>query len=213
MMSKLLTNRFSPKMKNASLVLSFIVLSACSSNQIVSLEPTVAQLNDLRDHDRDGVIEDREQCAGTVLGATIDNYGCGIQTIYTEPFNVNVKFANDSYEMPYSALPQIEELANILKDNMDMNVLIEGHTSKVGTASHNQTLSENRAKEIKFALVNEFNIAPERISSIGYSYTRLADASGTETAHAKNRRIVAELSKTVSVNDMIWTIYTVDQVQ
>ncbi|MFT2092133.1 OmpA family protein [Paraglaciecola sp. 2405UD69-4] len=212
-MNKWLAVRSIISLKKAIMLMTLGTLSACTSNQIITLEPSVKQLKDLNDHDRDGVIEAREQCADTILGATIDNYGCGTQTTFVEPIKVDVKFANDSYQIPISGLPQIEELANILKDNMDLTVLIEGHTSKVGSAGYNQVLSENRAKEIKLALVNEFNIDPERISSIGYSFTRLADTSGTEAAHATNRRIIAELSKTVSVNDMIWTIYTVDQVQ
>jgi OOP family OmpA-OmpF porin len=62
-------------------------------------------------------------------------------------------------------------------------------------------------------LVNDFNIATERVLSIGYGSERLADLADTEKAHANNRRIMADLSKTVSLDDMMWTIYTVDQVQ
>ena len=202
-----------PRIKLSALICGTILFNACASNSIVSLESTVEQLKDLNDYDRDGVIEAREKCADTVLGATIDNYGCGAQTTIVKPLKVDIKFAHNSYEVPASALPKIQQLATFLKRNTVLEVIIEGHTSKVGSSELNQILSSNRAKAVVSVLVNDFNIAIERVSFIGYGFERLADSSDTETAHATNRRIMAELSKTVSVDEMIWTIYTVDQIQ
>lgn len=200
--------------KNLSLLLcAAILLSGCAGNNIVKLESSVKQLHDLNDHDRDGVIEAREKCANTVLGATIDNYGCGKVSTYIVPLKVDIKFAHNSYILPPSAFPVIQQLAEFLEEHRDLKVVIEGHTSKVGSAQQNQVLSENRAKTVASLLVKDFNISPERVSSIGYGFERLADNRDTATAHETNRRIMAELSKTVSVDDMIWTIYTVDQVQ
>jgi outer membrane protein OmpA-like peptidoglycan-associated protein len=187
-----------------------VFLSACAGNSIVKMESSVEQLKDLNDYDRDGVIEAREKCADTVLGATIDNYGCGTQTTYIDPLKVDIKFANNSYSIPPSALSKIQELAIFLEQKPELTVIIEGHTSKVGSVQLNQVLSDNRAKVVLSALVNDFNIAAERVSSIGYGFERMADFADTGEAHANNRRIMAELSQTVSVDDMMWTIYTVD---
>ena len=202
-----------PRIKLSALICGTILFNACASNSIVSLESTVEQLKDLNDYDRDGVIEAREKCADTVLGATIDNYGCGAQTTLVKPLKVDIKFAHNSYAVTASALPKIQQLATFLERNTELEVIIEGHTSKVGSSELNQILSSNRAKAVVSVLVNDFNIAIERVSFIGYGFERLADSSDTETAHATNRRIMAELSKTVSVDEMIWTIYTVDQIQ
>jgi outer membrane protein OmpA-like peptidoglycan-associated protein len=209
--NKLVLLKAFPTKKSAMLMCAAMVLSACAGNGIVKLEPSVEQLQDLNDHDRDGVIEARDKCADTVLGATIDNYGCGAHTTIVEPFKVDIKFTNNSYDIPTSALPKIQQLASFLKKNTTLQVLIEGHTSKVGSAELNQILSINRAKAVESILVNDFKIANERVSSQGFGFERLADLGDTETAHANNRRIMAELSKTVHVDDMIWTIYTVDQ--
>ncbi|MCU7375972.1 hypothetical protein PEC18_35575 [Paucibacter sp. O1-1] len=46
-------------------------------NDIVELDKPTKQNFDLTDMDSDGVITARERCAGTILGASIDNYGCG----------------------------------------------------------------------------------------------------------------------------------------
>ena len=212
-MNKLLLIKASSTIKLSGLICGAMLLSACAGVKIVNLESSVEQLKDLHDYDRDGVIEAREKCADTVLGASIDNYGCGVQTSYIRPFKVDIKFAHNSYIIPTSALPQIQQLSTLLEENKELQALIEGHTSKVGSESLNQILSSNRAKAVVSVLVNDFNIAAERVSAIGYGFERLADFDDSEVAHATNRRIMVELSETVSVDDMSWTIYTVDQVQ
>jgi outer membrane protein OmpA-like peptidoglycan-associated protein len=190
-----------------------MLLGGCAGNSIVKIESSVKQLQDLNDHDRDGVIEARDKCANTVLGATIDNNGCGTKSTHIVPLKVDIKFAHNSYIIPPSALPKIQQLAEMLEEKPDLKVFIEGHTSKVGSAAHNQVLSDNRANAVAAVLLKDFKISPERVSSIGYGFERLADNGDTASAHETNRRIMAELSTTVSVNDMVWTIYTVDQVQ
>ncbi len=212
-MNKLPLIKALPVIKLSLLLFGTSLLSACAGNNIVSLESSVEQLKDLNDYDRDGVIQAREKCADTVLGASIDNNGCGTQRTYIEPFKVDIKFANNSYSIPLSALPEIQELARFLEQKPELRVIIDGHTSKIGTAELNQILSDERAKAVASVLVNDFNIATERISSIGYGFDRLADFADSAAAHANNRRIMVELSETVSVDNMMWTIYTVDQVQ
>jgi OOP family OmpA-OmpF porin len=207
-----LTNAL-PAITSSMLICGAILLSACAGNSIVNMELSVEQLKDLNDYDGDGVIAAREKCADTFLGAIIDNDGCGIKTTYIEPLNVDIKFANNSYSIPAAAISEIKALARFLEKRPELRVLIEGHTSKVGAAELNQILSANRAKSVASVLVNDFNIATERVSSIGYGFERLADFADNDAAHATNRRILAELSETVIVDDMKWTIYTVDQVQ
>lgn len=197
-------------LKLITTLLTTIILSACSSG-LVPIDAPTKQLQNLDDYDSDGVIEAREQCADTLLGAAIDNYGCGKKSPVIEPFKVNIKFANDSFVVPNEATPKIEELANFLKKYTDVHLLIEGHTSKVGTQHYNQVLSEKRAKAVVAILVRDYDIPTERVSAIGYGFDRPEDERETPEAHAANRRIMAELSLTTEVNEMEWTIYSVDQ--
>jgi OOP family OmpA-OmpF porin len=190
--------------------LTMLLITACAGKPLQVMEAQVKQLKNLQDYDSDGVIEAREKCADTVLGATINNVGCGTQTTYVEPLNVDIKFANNSYNVPPSAIFEIQALATFLEQRPELRVIIEGHTSKVGSAELNKTLSAERAKSVASLLVNDFNITPERVSSIGYGFEKLADFADNEEAHATNRRILAEFNETVIVDDMKWTIYTVD---
>lgn len=212
-MNKLSIINAQQSMKLALFICGALLLSACAGSNIVKMESSVEQLQDLNDKDRDGVIETREKCAGTVLGASIDNYGCGTQTSFVDPLKLDIKFAHNTYSIPASGFPKIQQLATYLSKNTELKVVIEGHTSKVGTAEFNQILSSKRAQAVKSVLVNEFNIDPERVSSVGYGFERLEDSADTEAAHATNRRIMAELSHAVNIDEMIWTIYTVDQAQ
>lgn len=43
-------------------LLSVAILAGCSMRDTVSMDQPTAQVNDLNDHDRDGVIEARERC-------------------------------------------------------------------------------------------------------------------------------------------------------
>jgi OOP family OmpA-OmpF porin len=189
---------------------TMLLITACAGKPLQVMEAQVKQLKNLQDYDSDGVIEAREKCADTVLGATINNDGCGTQTTYVEPLNVDIKFANNSYNIPPSAIFEIQALATFIEQRPELRVIIEGHTSKVGSAELNKTLSVERAKSVASVLVNDFNITTERISSIGYGFEKLADFADNEKAHATNRRILAEFNETVTVDDMKWTIYTVD---
>ncbi|WP_076420643.1 OmpA family protein [Colwellia sp. UCD-KL20] len=208
-MNKLITLNRTLKLLVTSFAL--MLITSCATQPIVVIEEPVKQLENLDDYDSDGVIKARDKCANTVLGASIDNYGCGTKKQLNEPLNIDIKFANNSYEVPRSAYSKIKALADFLNEHKDVNVIIEGHTSKVGMKDLNQTLSENRANAIVQVLVNEFHIDKSRVSSFGYGFDRLEAEGDTPEAHAINRRIMAKVNTVKRIDDMKWTIYTVNQ--
>lgn len=188
-----------------------LLLSACADTRIVILEDSVKQQHNLTDYDSDGVIKARDKCAETTIGALIDNNGCGTSIANIKPFKIDIKFANNSYEIPNAAYSEIEKLAEVLEKYPSVNVIVEGHTSKVGSTVLNQILSDKRAQSVALVLENNFNIDKNRISSFGYGFERRAVIDDTEQAHIANRRIMAEISYTESIDELKWTIYTVDE--
>lgn len=194
------------------LIITFFT-AACADSKIVPFDEIVTQKHNLNDLDLDGVIEAREKCDDTVLGASIDNSGCGITSPRTEPFILDIKFAHNSYLVPESAFSEINKLAQLLNKHQELTVLIEGHSSRIGAKEFNRILSKNRADAVALVLINDFNIDKERLSSIGYGYERLKEYGDTEYAHSINRRIMIELSYINNIDDMKWTIYTVDTVK
>ncbi len=187
-------------------LLTLILLNACSS--IVTMDGNTVQVHDLNDMDVDGVIVARERCNDTVIGATIDNYGCGkIKPIYKRS-ELKIIFANNSDYIDPMYYEQVEAIATLMTEFQNTKVTIEGHSSKTGSYEHNLTLSQNRADAVTLLLTERYNIAPERLTAIGYSSDRPIDKSGTSIAQARNRRVIAEVTGEDTMSDMKWHIYT-----
>lgn len=190
-------------------ILSLLFIG-CSAQVIeMSAQPTL-QLNDLKDYDSDGVIKARDNCAETMTGAKINHQGCGSETRFTVKRELLVNFEIDSYYVTPFYLPEIESLANFMKKYPDANVTIEGHTSKRGTKAFNKRLSQNRAEAIKTILVNKYAVNEKRVTALGFGFSRLLLQGDDEYIHARNRRIVAEISSEEIIKDLKWTIYSVD---
>ena len=82
----------------------------------------------------------------------------------------------------------IDQIVQMLKDNPDLKISIEGHTDNVGTAQSNQTLSEKRAKAVMDAVIAK-GIDKSRLSSKGWGQTKPIADNKTEEGRAKNRRV------------------------
>lgn len=182
------------------------------STQVIDMapEPTV-QKYDLQDIEGDGVIKARDTCDQTPVGSAINNTGCGTKTPYKVWRELLINFETNSYVVADTYLTEINGLADFMKEYPDATLVIEGHTSKRGTKKVNDALSKNRADAVKLILVNNFAIDESRIEAIGYGYTHLLLEGDDEYIHARNRRIVAEISSEEKVIDKKWNIYSVDE--
>ena len=63
------------------------------------------------------------------------------------------------------------QVAEVLKENPDMRILVTGHASKEGNKEKNQQLSEDRAKAVVDMLV-ELGVRPEQMDSQGEGVDR-----------------------------------------
>ncbi|AGH80837.1 OmpA/MotB domain-containing protein [Psychromonas sp. CNPT3] len=192
------------------MLLTFFV-SACSLQAIDMAKEPTEQKFDLSDEEADGVILARDNCPGSVLGADINNNGCGLTTAVKVRAQLMINFETDSYVVSSNYLPKIEHLSQFMHEYPQTTVTIEGHTSHRGTASYNKILSQQRADMIKKILIEEYQVEASRITAIGYGFDQLLLEGDDEYVHARNRRIVAEISSEKHISDMKWTIYTVDQ--
>jgi outer membrane protein OmpA-like peptidoglycan-associated protein len=84
--------------------------------------------------------------------------------------------------------PIIEQIVRMMKSNPDLKIGVEGHTDNVGTMASNKTLSENRAKSVVSAIVEQ-GISAERLSPAGYGQDKPIGDNTTEEGRAKNRRV------------------------
>ena len=108
------------------------------------------------DSDRDGVMDDVDQCPNTVAGARVDAQGCALKLTTTETISMNVQFDNNSSVVKSEFLPEIEKVAVFMKEYPTVNGDIEGHTDSTGTEEYNQFMSQRRADAVRQVLVERF---------------------------------------------------------
>ena len=198
-------------MKKLLIFMVFTFISGCSIQVVeMAVQPT-EQKFDLTDSDSDGVVLAREKCIKSINGAKVNNSGCGDETAKKLRFKLLVNFESDSYVVEPEFYDEIKKLADFMKEHPKTDVMIEGHTSLVGTRAYNLELSQNRAQAVKNILINKYFIEKNRVGAIGYGFDRLLEEGNTEAINARNRRIVAEISSEIEIIDMKWTIYSVDQ--
>lgn len=77
-----------------------------------------------------------------------------------------INFDFDKSNIKREFVPVLDEAAQILKDNPNINVTIEGHTDSKGTDEYNQRLSERRAKAVKQYLVSR-GVEAGRLDTVG----------------------------------------------
>jgi len=85
--------------------------------------------------------------------------------------------------------PALMEAAQIMKDNPDIIVEIQGHTDNIGSEKANQILSEKRAYSVMNFLVQYGGIDPKRLSAKGYGESRPIASNDTEEGRQLNRRV------------------------
>jgi hypothetical protein len=100
-----------------------------------------------------------------------------------------ILFATGRSDLQPESRPVLKEIAATLQDHADLRILIEGHTDNVGNPAANLTLSEARAAAVKTALVSQFGIAADRITTQGLGDTKPAAPNTTPEGRAQNRRV------------------------
>ncbi len=135
------------------------------------------------DTDSDGVPDYRDKCPGTPKGARVDKEGCWV--IHEAFFD----FAK--YEIKPRFYPIFDEVVAVLNSNPSLKIVIEGYTDNIGTEAYNQKLSEERAKAVKTYLVKK-GIQSNRLSTVGYGFSRPGATNKTSAGRALNRRVKLE---------------------
>jgi outer membrane protein OmpA-like peptidoglycan-associated protein len=100
-----------------------------------------------------------------------------------------ILFATGKADLQPESRPVLKEIASTLKEHADLKVLIEGHTDNVGGAASNLTLSDARAAAVKAALVADFGIAEDRVTTKGFGDTKPAAPNTTAEGRSQNRRV------------------------
>ena len=121
-------------------------------------------------------------------------------------------FRSGSWTVGAEGRLAIEELGNVLADNPDIAILIEGHTDNVpysgkGPLKGNWDLSTKRATAIVNQLLENPDILPQNLTAAGRGEYLPIAPNSTRQGRAANRRIEVVLSpKLDEVKQIINTI-------
>ncbi len=99
----------------------------------------------------------------------------------------DIFFDFDKYNIRPDAAAVLEEDAQLLRDNANMTVMIEGYADIRGTPAYNLRLAQRRADSTKAYLV-QLGIDPMRIQTSSGGETEKFGAGTTEEAYQLNRR-------------------------
>jgi OmpA-OmpF porin, OOP family len=112
-----------------------------------------------------------------------------------QPYGVNEQIEMKSIYYTQSkatileqSIPEVQRLAGILKDNINLQIRIEGHTDNMGKTSDLIMLSEERAEALKSALVKS-GVSASRITTKGFGGAQPVGTNDTDEQRKKNRRV------------------------
>lgn len=162
---------------------------------VVIPEPVIVQPTVDGDDDQDGVLNSIDACPNTPLNVAVDARGCPVTAdVDALRMELRVFFDNDKSVIKDQYKQEIQKVAEKMNEYPNATASIEGHASKIGkrsSAKYNQRLSEARANAVKSMLVNQFGIAPNRVSTVGYGFDRPIASNDTAEGRAMNRRVYA----------------------
>lgn len=100
----------------------------------------------------------------------------------------SVDFEFDSVNLAPSAYPILDNVAEIMRSNQHLKLIIEGHTDVIGSDEYNDWLSKARAMAIKSYIVSR-GVYPDSITVYGYGNKRPLTLDTTPAGRAVNRRV------------------------
>ena len=100
-----------------------------------------------------------------------------------------VFFATNESILTTKSRDTLRKQAAWLRENSNVNVVVEGHADERGTREYNLALGERRANAAKDYLMT-YGISADRISVISYGKERPVDSGSNALSWSKNRRSV-----------------------
>ena len=98
-------------------------------------------------------------------------------------------FDYDKADLKAESNPTLVEIAQLLKSNPKLAILIVGHTDNQGAYDYNIELSRRRAEAVVKALVASHGADAKRMRGAGVGMLAPAASNDSEDGRAKNRRV------------------------
>ncbi len=150
------------------------------------------------DSDGDGIVDDEDQCPTDPETANgyLDDDGCpdkqlsSVKVQYGQVMVTKGKllFDGGGTALTLESEPIIEEIAQLMFDQGELTLRIEGHTDNNGEATALQIRSQNMAETVRDALMEQ-GVQTERMEVVGHGGARPIDTNRTPDGREANNRV------------------------
>ena len=160
------------KFKNSNGSHNFTIAQLRDQNEIDGLN---SQINSLRGdlNNKDAQLSAKDKQIKDLQNALDE---CNKKPKYVKPATATnlqptVLFRQGKAVVDKSQMPNIELIAQYMKNHKDAKVEIKGYASPEGNKDFNQALSQKRADAVKNVLVKKYKIAADRLTTKGMGAT------------------------------------------
>lgn len=160
------------KFKNSNGTHNFTIAQLRDQNEIDGLN---SQINSLRGdlNDKDAQLSAKDKQIKDLQNALDE---CNKKPKYEKPATATnlqptVLFRQSKAVVDKSQMPNIELIAQYMKNHPEAKVEIKGYASPEGNKQFNQALSQKRADAVKNVLVKKYKIAADRLTAKGMGAT------------------------------------------
>ena len=160
------------KFKNSNGSHNFTIAQLRDQNEIDGLN---SQINSLRGdlNDKDAQLSAKDKQIKDLQNALDE---CNKKPKYVKPATATnlqptVLFRQGKAVVDNSQMPNIELIAQYMKNHPEAKVEIKGYASPEGNKDFNQALSQKRADAVKNVLVKKYKIAADRLTTKGMGAT------------------------------------------
>jgi OOP family OmpA-OmpF porin len=103
-------------------------------------------------------------------------------------------FAQGKSTIDPKSFPELDEVAQMMKENSKIVIQLEGHTDNQGSSKANLALSEDRVEAVKKYLVGK-GIGKDRVKTKAFGGSQPLSNEMTQEARALNRRVEMRILK------------------
>jgi len=133
-----------------------------------------------------GVYMDRqEEKLARIPGTSVERVADNMLLVH---FESDILFEVDSASLSSGSLNSLDQASGVFAEYPKTAIICQGHTDSTGSDSHNQDLSERRARSVANYLISQ-GVDGVRIASMGYGENEPVADNATTAGRSRNRRV------------------------
>lgn len=140
-----------------------------------------------------GYYFDRQEAA---LREELERTGVGIKRVGENQLELvmpgNLTFQTSSSALSSGSYDVLNSVAKVLIEYDETEIFISGHTDSTGSASFNNTLSQERA-DVVYHYLSGRGVSKRRMTAKGYGSSRPIASNSTTSGRAQNRRVEIQI--------------------